>query len=173
MRKVMKAALALMLFAASAFAQNPADVAKAACGPKGVSFDVNLDRSKHALTQPDPGKARIYFIHQAGNHATFGVNPTTRIGIDGAWVGAYRSNAYFSVSVGPGEHHLCADLQSLATGHQLELAHFTARAGKMYYYRTRLFLTQGVDYLELNPVDSDQAKLLIATFPQSVSHPRK
>src|SRR5258708_39446908 len=32
------------------------------CGPTNVKFDVKLDRSKHSLSQPQPGKALVYVI---------------------------------------------------------------------------------------------------------------
>jgi hypothetical protein len=169
----MKAAVIALFFAASAFAQSPPAGLPAACGPKDVSFEVKPDHSQHTLAQPEPGKARVYFIQETGIKVTFGVYPTTGIGIDGAWVGAYKNNSWFSVSVEPGEHHVCANLQSLSTGHQMELAHFTAEAGKIYYFRTRLFIAEGLRYFELNSVDSDEAKHLIASYPLSVSAPRK
>ncbi len=169
----MKIAFVLLFFAVSTFAQSPAAIATAACGPRNVGFDVKTHGSQHTLTPPDPGKARVYFLQETGTHVIFGVYPITNIGIDGEWVGAYKNNAYFSVSVEPGEHHVCANLQSLNTGHQVELAHFTAEAGKIYYYRTRLFLARGLVYFELNPLDSDQANYLIASFPLSVSQPKK
>jgi hypothetical protein len=56
---------------------------------------------------------------------------------------------------------------------RVELAHFTAEAGKIYYYRTRLVVSRSVELLELNPIDSDQAKYLIASFSLSVSSPKK
>jgi hypothetical protein len=56
---------------------------------------------------------------------------------------------------------------------RVELAHFTAEAGKVYYYRTRLLWSRSLELLELNPIDSDQAKYLIATFSLSVSNPKK
>jgi hypothetical protein len=169
----MKIALIALLFAASAYAQQSSAGVASACGPKDVSFDVKLDHSQHTLAQPEPGKARVYFIQETGIKVTFGVYPTTSLGIDGAWVGAYKNDSYISVSVDPGEHHVCASLQALATGHQVELAHFTAEAGKIYYYRTRLILSQGQEYFELIPVDSDEARYLVASFPLSVSHPKK
>jgi hypothetical protein len=53
------------------------------------------------------------------------------------------------------------------------MAHLEAEAGKVYYYRTRLVLSRSVELLELEPIDSDQGKYLIASFPLSVSTPKK
>ena len=49
----MKIALFAMLFAVSAFAQNPSAGLPAACGPQDASFIVKLNKSQHA------GAARI------------------------------------------------------------------------------------------------------------------
>jgi hypothetical protein len=166
-------ALVALLFAASAFVQTPpAALATAACGPEQVSFNVKKHESQHVLAQPDPGKARVYFFHDAGTSLGFGY-PTTKLGINGTWVGANHDNSYFSVSVDPGEQHICASLQSSVADKRVELAHFTAEAGKVYYYRTRLLWSRSLELLELNPIDSDQAKYLIATFSLSVSNPKK
>jgi hypothetical protein len=161
-----------MLFAVSAFAQVPSAASTAACGPETVSFKVKLDKSQHTLAQPDPGKARVYFLQDAGTSLTVGY-PTVKIAMDGAWLGANHGNSYFSVSVEPGEHHVCVTLQSSVIAQRVELAHFTAEAEKVDYYRTRLVMSRSVELLELDPIDSDQGKYLIATFPLSVSSPKK
>jgi hypothetical protein len=48
------------------------------------------------------------------------------------------------------------------------LAHIQAEAGKTYFYRIR-------DYqeLQIDPIDSDEAKYLVAFYPLSVSSPKK
>ena len=166
----MKFAVIALLFAVPAFAQVPP--ATAACGPGNVNFRVKLDESQHTLAQPVPGKARVYFFHDAGTSNTLGF-PTVKVAMDGAWAGANHANSYFSVSVEPGEHHVCVYLQSSLFAQRVELAHFTAEAEKVYYYRTRLVLSRSVELLELDPIDSDQGKYLIATFPLGVSSPKK
>jgi hypothetical protein len=168
----MKIALVTLLLTASAFAQAPSAASTAACGPETVSFKVKLDKSQHTLAQPEPGKARVYFFGDAGTSVTLGY-PTVKVAMDGAWLGANHGNSYFSVSVEPGEHHVCITLQSSLVAQRVELAHFTAETGKVYYYRTRLVMSRGMELLELDPVDSDQGKYLIATFPLSVSNPKK
>ena len=96
--------------------------------------------------------------------------------MDGAWLGANHGNSYFTVSVEPGQHHVCVTSQSSLVGQRIQLAHFTAVAEKVYYYRTRLIMTRSVELLELlelDPIDSDQGKYLIAFFPLSISSPKK
>jgi hypothetical protein len=93
--------------------------------------------------------------------------------MDGAWVGANHGDSWFAVSVAPGEHHLCATLQSSFVNQRMELAHLQAEAGKVYYYRTRLVMSGTVELLDFDPIDSDQGRYLIASLPLSVSHPKK
>lgn len=133
---------------------------------------MKLDKSQHSLTQPEPGKARIYFIHDSG--AVKGIRTPTELmlGLDGAWAGANYESSYFSVSVDPGEHHICAASQSYGKTKLVVLAHFQAEAGRTFFYRTRLIVAGAPQYLELVPVDSDEAKYLIASYPLRVSHPR-
>jgi hypothetical protein len=160
----MKFVLVFMLLAASAFAQNQTAVVPPACGPKDPNFDVKLDKSQHTIAPPEPGKARVYFIQDLGKVNCIGACGRTKIGLDGTWVGAVQHNSYFSVSVEPGEHHLCA-----APGPITAFAHLTAEAGKTYYFRTRGFSTSTQLLFDFDPIDSDQAKYLIASFPLSVT----
>jgi len=160
----------VMFFAVSAFAQVPSSAATAACGPEKVSFKVKLDESQHTVAQPEPGKAWVYFIQQKGKDA---LGVTTNVGLDGTWVGANKNSSYFAVSVGPGEHHVCASVQS-NRGHPVGLVHFTAEAGKVYYFNARIVYGEEAGAnLFFGEVDSDQAKYLIAAFPLSVSDTKK
>lgn len=134
---------------------------------------VKLDDSQQPPEQPQPGMAQIYFIQDTGLTITLAY-PTTKIGIDGKWVGANKKDSYFAVFVTPGEHHLCAAIQSSIVRNNIELAHFTAEAGKVYFYRTRIIASRdGLDYLGFLPVDSDQAAYLIASDPLATAHARK
>jgi hypothetical protein len=162
----MRIALVIIFFAASAFAQRESAAAKAACGPDDTDFEIKLDKYKHALTQPEPGKARVYFIQDLGRISCIGTCLKTKIGLDGKWAGAIRHNSYFSISVEPGEHHVCAD-----PGHVIALAHFTAEAGKVYYFRTRYFGSNTQNLFDFAAINSDQGEHLIASYPLSVSHP--
>ncbi len=98
---------------------------------------------------------------------------TTKIGLDGTWIGAVKNSSYFGAPVEPGEHHVCANVQSFR-GHPVGLLHFTAEAGKVYYFDARVvYGEQSALTLSLGAVDSDQAKYLIASLPMSVSNPKK
>jgi hypothetical protein len=168
----MKIALIALLFALAALAQAQTAGLPAACGPKDSSFDVKLDKSQQTPAPPEPGKARVYFIQNLGPRNFIAV---INVGLDGAWVGANKDNSYFSVSVVPGGHHVCENVKSHFSvyGRLVEFADFTAEAGKVYYFRARLSFGENQPSLELEPVDSDQAKYLIASYPLSVSRPKK
>lgn len=170
----MKSGLIVIILAASAFGQQESAPLAAACGAKGITFQAKLDESQHTVAQPEPGKALVYFVQDIGEVNCFGACITTKIGLDGTWVGAHQHNSYFSVSVDPGEHHLCANPQSHVgwISRKVALAHFTAETGKVYYFRTRGIMSGNQLLFDLDPVDSDQAKYLILSYPLSVSHPK-
>ena len=171
----MKIVVLVMLVTGFAIAQGPPAL-PAACGPDLTGFDVKTEKSQSAPAQPDPGKALVYFIQDSGpmgNHQ----HATIRIGLDRAWVGAYKHNSYFSVSVEPGERHVCVTAQSYKSG-MVGLAHFTAEAGKVYYFRTQLMagittIYPTAPHLDLDQPDSNQAKYLIGSFPASVWKSKK
>ncbi len=173
----MRAALALILFTISALAQQPAAVsaAEAACGPGNERFDVKNDSSQHTVDQPEAGKALVYVIQDIGSVNCIAGCITTRIASDGAWVGANHHNSYFSFAVEPGEHHLCANWQSRfgRLSQIVGLAHFTAEAGKVYYFRTRVLGATSTNFFDLEPIDSDQGKLFVVSIPLIISHPKK
>jgi hypothetical protein len=167
----MKTAFVVVLFIASALAQDPGAItaAQSACGAKGTSFDVKPEATPHAVVQPEAGKALIYVIEDARSLHDEGY--TVRIGMDGTWAGANRGSSYFSFSLEPGEHHLCANWQShfARLSRLVSLAHLSAEAGKVYYFQTSFEF----DSLDLIPIDSDQGRLLIASYPLSISTLRK
>jgi hypothetical protein len=171
----MKIFLIVILFTFSALAQNPSSRVASACGPQGASFDVTLDNSQPTIAQPLLDKAQVYFIQDEGAKSLgFGGTVVSMIGIDGQWVGGNKNSSYFSVLVEQGEHHLCAKVQS-HSGHPIELAHFIAEPGKIYYFREKIIPTDTSfgNYLFLSLVDSDEARYLINSYPLSVSQPKK
>ena len=169
----MKIALVFLVLAAPALAQTPAPSPLLACGHEAVSYKVQLKDGQNP-PQPEPGKALVVFIHDAGprNGIGFGAYPTTRFAVDGKWMGADHGNSWFAVPVDPGEHRVCATLQSSFFG-GTELAHFTAEAGHSYYYRTRFVLSGSTELLELDRIDSDQGAYLVASYPMSKATARK
>jgi hypothetical protein len=167
---------ALLLLSASVIAQDePAGTAAPGCSTQNTKFDVKTAKGQHP-TQPDSGKALIYFIEDDSDFGSF-PKPTTRIGLNGEWVGATHGNSYFYLSVNPGVQHLCANWQStvlLGKGRKTVAAHFTAEAGHVYYFEIKntYWLDHGSAGMSLNPLDSDQGQLLANTYSLSTFHPK-
>jgi hypothetical protein len=184
--------LAVVLFCAGvAIAQNPASASRfrAACGNSSVQFEVKNEKKERPekadkADKSDNGadadsSARLYVVENL-RAGCFLCDTTTRIGLDGNWVGATKGNSYFSVSVEPGEHHLCADLQSVTSSpDSTGLAGFTAEAGKSYYFRAKLTDRNnsgkgGVQWaLDLEPIDSDEGPFLVGSFEVSSARPKR
>jgi hypothetical protein len=57
--------------------------------------------------------------------------------------------------------------------HGVELGHFTAEAGKVYYFRTQIIWGRDAEYLSVEPVDSDEGAYLIGLFPLAKWRARK
>jgi hypothetical protein len=169
----------LCAFGSTAFAQDKApDTASApGCGPDGAKFDVKKYGDKHPAPQPEPGKALDYFFQDDSNFESV-PRPTTMAGVDGKWVGATQSSSYFYVSVDPGEHHVCAKWQTivgLREGHLAAAAHFTAEAGKIYWFRVKNSWWRETERanMKLEPLDSDEGLLLASKFAYCTSREKK
>ena len=169
--------LFLVLLGASLGAQDrrSAGAAAPACGADDVRFDVKTERFEHPLATPAPGKALVYFL-QDQTYFLPRPRPSARFAVDGSWVGATQSHAYFYVSVDPGEHHLCASWQPSQNFPVVErsAARFTAEPGGSYFFvihdRTADYGPTGV---ALAMLDSDEARLLMSKFGFSTSHPKR
>lgn len=116
------------------------------CGSDKVQFEVTTAKHPPAPAPPAEGKAQIIFIEALDrNLACWSCgSPTSRYGMDGAWVGATQGNSYFTVDIAPGEHHLCMDWQS-AFGRlrqKIGMAEITAEAGKVYYFEAKVKLKE-------------------------------
>lgn len=173
----MKATLVLIFFVtALASAQDRAAItaAESACGPKNVKFDAKQDSTQHPTPQPEPDKAVVYVVQEIGTEKCSAC-ALTKIGLDGTWVGANQGSSYLFFTAHPGEHHLCLNWQSVlpTRSHTFAFATFTAEAGKVYYFRSRIFPGHYDYSFDLDPINSDQGKYLVATSPVSVSHPKK
>jgi hypothetical protein len=80
----------ILLLASLASAQ---DLGAPGCGDANAKFAVKSEKEPHQF-QPEPGKALVVFL-QDDSEFNSRPRPTTRMGIDGAWVGATQSNSYF------------------------------------------------------------------------------
>jgi hypothetical protein len=176
----MKFILVFMVLLSSAlFAQDNAGKALGApgCGPANQKFEVKTDSGQHPVTQPEPGKAVIYVI-QDDRYFESHPRPTTRVGVDGSWVGAMRSNSYLQTSIEPGEHHLCASWQSfvgIGMGMKVAALHFTAESAESYYFvvKDKWLRDHGPGDIKFEALDSDEGQLLASKSAFSTSYPKK
>jgi hypothetical protein len=120
----------------------------------------------------EAGKALVYFIEDDRQYGTR-PRPTTKWGVDGKWVGATQSDAYFAVAIEPGEHHLCTQWQVDYDG-EIALAHFTAEAGKTYYFRLVDVTSNSVDepVMWMEMIDSDQGAWMVKKLRVSYLKPK-
>jgi hypothetical protein len=173
----------VLCFAAALLSAFPAvaqDLQAPGCGDPNAKFAVKTTKGQPALQantdQSDSTKALVYFLEDDTGFESR-PKPTTRIGVDGQWVGATHGNSFLYFSVDPGVHHLCASWQkaiALFQGRKTAAAHFTAEAGHTYYFSAKNIWTRdGPTDMSLNPVDSDEGKLLANKFSFSASQPKK
>jgi hypothetical protein len=171
-----KVALVVLLLIVSAFAQDPAAItaAESACGPKEVKFDAKQDATKHPTPQSEPGKSLVYIIQDVGVMECSGC-ALTKVGLDGAWAGAEQGSSYIFFPVDPGERHLCVNWQSRLEWRSkaFAMANFTAETGQVYYFRIHLSISRAIYSFDLDPINSDEGKYLVASSGYSVSHPKK
>jgi len=172
--------LATLLCVSPAFGQNPpVDVRTAAgCGPDNVQFNVKVNKSQHLSPQPESGKALVYVFEEErwdGDKGKIGA-VTTRVGLDGAWVGANHGSSYVTIPVDPGDHRVCSSWQSsLKRWSKLaSAASFTAEPGKTFYFRVVVDeRTTHQPSISIEPVDAAQALILISNSGLSTSVPKK
>ncbi len=151
---------------------------RASCGSASVQFEIKTEK-KRPLAQPAPDKALVYVVENL-RAGCFLCDTTTKIGLDGTWMGATKGNSYLSFSLDPGEHHLCAKLQSESSSSETtSLASFIADAGGTYYFRVRLTDQNnsgkgGVQWaLDLDPLDRDQGQFMIESYEASSYRKKK
>jgi hypothetical protein len=164
----MKTIAAIVLLSCCAFGQDKAAVSamEAGCGPQDAKCEVKSDESQHPAPNPEDGRALIYFV--ADGHLT------SPFGVDGKWVGAINGGRYFFVAIDPGEHHICAMLQSFLPprGPKVSVHSLKAASGGTYYFRTRMVgITTGF-VLQLDQLDSDEGRWFVAWSKFSTSHSR-
>lgn len=179
MKTILLALLFLMTFSILAQAQTDQARVAPSCGPDKVKFEVKTGKGLHEVKQPDAGKALVYFIEDNTAFESL-PRPTTRAGVDGEWAGAAQGNSFFSFSVDPGEHHLCASWQTwvgpgVSVAQKTAAAHFTAERGGIYYFRVKNFFLHDVrrPFMKLEQLNSDEGALLANNFSFSTSQPKK
>src|SRR5258708_33835034 len=109
--------LAFPGFAIPVLAQDDAAAARAAagCGPQQINFEGKADKKQHPAPQAEASHGLVYVFADAPGttNGGFGARTiTTRVGLDGTWVGANNNQSYFFFAVSPGDHRLCTNWQS-------------------------------------------------------------
>jgi Protein of unknown function (DUF2846) len=151
-------------------AQVNALLAAAGCGPMETHFDVKTNKHLHPSAQPQPGKALVYIFEE---DLTSGASPTTRVGLDGKWMGANQKRSYFFFPVDPGQHRLCTNWQATDDFARLGGAlNFTAEAGKTYYFLATIKLVKDFS-ISLKAVNSAEGPFLISGDAFSTSQVKK
>ena len=181
-------ALGVVIFAATVWAQdNLSPQMQAGCGPDQTKFEVQRQTHTHPSGTPESDKALVYVFgdSELDNTAIHIGGLITRVGVDGAWVGAYEHKSYTYFSVNPGEHRLCTSQQSSLKSRRDNNASaitFTAEEGKVYYFRTQPTPTALArsatsqvpnGEVELAVVDPAQADLMLPKWAYSTSQPKK
>jgi hypothetical protein len=96
---------------------------------------------------------------------------TTRVGSDGQWLGALRPGTYLTVSIDPGEHHLCA-IGHIGLWSHTSLHELNAKAGATYYFLAHVVGERADGDFALSQVDPDEGKYLVSKARFSASHPK-
>jgi len=159
----MKTIAAIVLVSCCALAQDKRAISRAevGCGPQDVKYEVKTE-SRHPAPTPEDGKALIYFVADG--------NLTSIFGVDGKWVGGVSGGRYFFVPIDPGEHHVCAMLQSSKA--EVSVHSLKAERGGTYYFRTRMVGINTGFVLQLAQLDPDEGRWFIAWSAFSSSHPK-
>ena len=164
----MKTIAAILLLSCCALGQDKRAISRAeeGCGPQDVKYEVKTDDSQHPAPTPEDGKALIYFV--ADGHLT------SIFGFDEKWVGAVEGGRYFFVQIDPGEHHVCAMLQSSLPGRgpRISVHSLKAESGGSYYFRIRMVGINTGFVPQLNQLDSDEGRWFVAWSKFSTSHPK-
>jgi hypothetical protein len=152
--KTIAATLLLSCCSCCALGQDKAAIAaaEAACGPRAITFKIVADKSQHPTPTPENGKARIYVVQKD--------DATTRVASNGMWLGALRRRTYFTASIDPGEHHLCA-IGRIGLYSHVSLRELHAKPGETYYFVTE-YGQLIADQYTLHEVNPDEGKYLVA-----------
>jgi hypothetical protein len=166
---VQKFLLLGLLLATPALGQDQAQDLRteAGCGPAKMKFDVKVDQKQHAVTQPEAGKALVYLIeqYQSDPHSQVIGHVTTRVGLDGKWVGATHEGSYMAFSVEAGTRRVCSDVQSIfAAAAKLSGAfELNAEPGRTYYLRVLVVdLKDRQPHLRVAALDEAEGLLMVS-----------
>ena len=164
----MRTIAAIALLSCCALAQDKEAITRAevGCGPQDAKFEVKTDESQHPTPTQEHGKAVIYFVADGSLTSVFGV--------DGKWVGAVSGGRYFFAPIDPGEHHVCAMLESVhpVRGPRVSVHSLKAEPAGTYYFRTRMVGINTGFLLQLDQLDPDEGRWFVAWHWFSTSDPK-
>jgi hypothetical protein len=179
MKRIFLVPVCVLSAAFIATAQNASSVkqAESACGPFDVAFKVKTSASQHPLASPNASVAQVYVIEDWDPSDTGRLNrPTIRVGMDGKWVGADQGDSYVFFPATSGEHHLCVNWKAgLGSANNLVSVYgFNAKPDQTYYFRASMPRELGTSFaLILDPLNTDEARLLLARYPNAKSSIKK
>lgn len=145
----------------------------AACGPNATQFRTTHVEKGDATAPESANKATVYVIelYDARRGRVIG-RPPTRVGMDGAWMGATEEFSFLKFSAEPGTRHLCARANGGGRigPRDVSLFNFDAEAGKTYYLRMTIVAASGPDFaIDLQPLSADEGHFLVTATARSVS----
>jgi hypothetical protein len=145
------------------------------CGPDNSKFNVKTEKDHALPVAPDAGKAQIIFLESENQLLGPFMHATVRYGIDGAWVGANNGSSYFTLTVDPGVHHLCANWQSdlKREDKNAHATSFTAQPDHVYYFTANVTVeSKYVVTFDLSRLNADEGKYRIKTLRFSTFKPK-
>ncbi|MGB9068634.1 MAG: DUF2846 domain-containing protein [Candidatus Acidiferrales bacterium] len=159
-------------------AQSSQDHSAGGCGSSKDGWDVKTVKDHPPTPKPADGKALVYVVQTMVDAPVIGGNKaTTRLGVDGIWIGANHGNSYFFFPVDPGEHSICTDWQSAfyTRSGLVSAADLHAQAGRTYYFRVRV--RDVTNYrsgdVEIERLAKSEARLLLGNSEFAASHAKK
>lgn len=167
-----------LLLATPVLAQNHAMSLRraAGCGPAEIKFNVKTSKKQHSEIQPGAGQALVYVFEEYRSdprYQTLG-HVTTRVGLDGNWVGANHESSYFTFAVEPGSHRLCSDVQSIFVHNLSAATDLVAEPGRTYYFLVIVKDERREQpQFRLKPIDGAEGLLLASKFARSTAKAKK
>jgi hypothetical protein len=171
-----------LLFMSPAFAQSPTSGdlrAAAGCGPANVKLSVKTDKQQHPNTVPGAGKALLVVFTQSEIDAQTQLigHVTTRVGLDGNWIGANHQGSALTYAIEPGTHRVCSDVQPYGPPGAQKLSgdvELVAEAGVTYYYRGWVGQLPNIPLsLRVEPMQQAEGLLTASNAALSTPAPKK
>jgi hypothetical protein len=173
--------LVALLLVSPTFGQSPtsSDLRTAAgCGPANVKLSVKTDKHQHPSTAPEAGKALlvVFTQYEIDERTQLIGHVTTRVGLNGNWIGANHQGSAFTYAIEPGAHRVCSDVQPFGPAAQKlsGAVDLVAEAGVTYYYRVVVSQLPKMPLsLRVEPMQQAEGLLTASNAALSTSAPKK